>query len=162
MRSVRKWSIFGFKWRVYGHEWQSFFDRNHTTRADMYPSGCQSHWCMSARCHYYWWCVWVGVVLEETRALMGATRLASGKQASIISSSGLISKTMWHVYVRRCWDGISWYLALGHVTCLPPISNLLVWKNSTYQSQWDTHKVTVSRRVLREETIKVMLNPKLE
>ena len=41
MRSVRKWSIFGFKWRVYGYEWQSFFDRNHTTRADMYPSGCQ-------------------------------------------------------------------------------------------------------------------------
>ena len=36
----------------------------------------------------------VGLVLEETRALMGATRLASGKQASIISSSGLISKTM--------------------------------------------------------------------
>ncbi|WP_444355547.1 hypothetical protein [Prevotellamassilia timonensis] len=45
---------------------------------------------------------------------------------------------------------------------MPPISNLLVWKDSTYQSQWDTHKVTVSRRVLREETIKVMLNPKLE
>lgn len=25
MRSVRKWSIFGFKWRVYGYEWQNFF-----------------------------------------------------------------------------------------------------------------------------------------
>ena len=41
MRSVRKWSIFGVKWRVYGYEWQSFFVRNHTTRADMYPFGCQ-------------------------------------------------------------------------------------------------------------------------
>lgn len=38
---MRKWSIFGVKWRVYGYEWKSFFDRNHTTRADMYPFGCQ-------------------------------------------------------------------------------------------------------------------------
>ena len=37
-----KWLIFVVKWRIYGYEWQSFFDRNHTTRADMYPSGCQS------------------------------------------------------------------------------------------------------------------------
>lgn len=37
-----KWSIFGVKWRVYGYEWQSFFGCSHTTRADMYPAGCQS------------------------------------------------------------------------------------------------------------------------
>ena len=37
-----KWLIFVVKWRIYGYEWQSFFDRNHTTRADMYPTGCQS------------------------------------------------------------------------------------------------------------------------
>ena len=30
---------------------------------------------------------WLRLVLEETQALMGATRLASGKYAAIISSS---------------------------------------------------------------------------